>query len=352
MIDEAHCISDWGHDFRLDYRRLVRVLELLPPGVPVLCTTATANDRVVEDIQAQLGAELVTQRGPLARESLALSMLETSSQPERLAWLAQVVPSLEGSGDPHVLTIADTTRVASFLRTQGIDAHAYSGDTEPERRLELEDALIANEVKALVATSALGMGFDKPDLGFVIHYQSPGSAVAYYQQVGRGAARCRTRRSCCCAVLRIATSRTTSSARRSPSRVKAEEAVSLLESSPVPVTESEILRAVNIGQMRLRNMLKILEVEGAIERAGTKWRRTSEPWSYDEERQRRVTEVRRAEQAAMEQYGRQRPGLTVRPREGHQRLARECSRGQHSCRHPSRRWRRVPGDRGPRSERP
>jgi ATP-dependent DNA helicase RecQ len=128
----------------------------------VLCTTPTANDRVIEDIQAQLGAELMTRRGPLARESLALSMLETSSQPDRLAWLAQVVPGLEGSGVIYVLTIADTTRVASFLR--GIDAHAYSGETEPERRLELEDALIANEVKALVATS-LGVSFDKPDLG-------------------------------------------------------------------------------------------------------------------------------------------------------------------------------------------
>jgi ATP-dependent DNA helicase RecQ len=178
VIDEAHCISDWGHDFRPDYRRLVRVLELLPDGVPVLCTTATANDRVIEDIQAQLGAKLVTQRGPLARESLALSMLETSSQPGRMAWLAQVVPGLSGSGVIYALTVADTARVASFLRTQRIDAHAYSGETESERRLELEDALIANEVKALVATSALGMGFDKPDLGFVVHYQAPGSAVA------------------------------------------------------------------------------------------------------------------------------------------------------------------------------
>jgi ATP-dependent DNA helicase RecQ len=142
VIDEAYCISDWGHDFRPD--RLVRVLELLPSGVLVLCTAATANDRVIEDISAQLGAELVQQRGPLARESLALGMLETSSQPEWMAWLAQVVPGLSGSGVIYVLTIADTTRVASFLRTQGIDAHASSGETEPERRLELEDALIAN----------------------------------------------------------------------------------------------------------------------------------------------------------------------------------------------------------------
>ena len=304
MIDEAHCISDWGHDFRPDYRRLVRVLELLPQGVPVLCTTATANDRVIEDIQAQLGAELVTQRGPLARESLALSMLETSSQPDRLAWLAQVVPGLEGSGVIYVLTIADTTRVASFLRTQGIDAHAYSGETESERRLELEDALIGNDVKALVATSALGMGFDKPDLGFVIHYQSPGSAIAYYQQVGRAG---RALPHAPVVLLRGTEDRDIQDyfiGSAFPSRTKAEEAVALLESSVGPVAESEILRTVNVGQMRLRNMLKILEVEGAIERAGSKWRRTSEPWSYDEERLVRVTEVRRAEQAAMETYGR------------------------------------------------
>ena len=304
VIDEAHCISDWGHDFRPDYRRLVRVLELLPPGVPVLCTTATANDRVIEDVQAQLGAELVTQRGPLARESLELSMLETSPQPDRLAWLAQVVPSLQGSGVIYVLTIADTDRVASFLRTQGIDAHAYSGETDPERRLELEDALIANGVKALVATSALGMGFDKPDLGFVIHYQSPGSAIAYYQQVGRAG---RALPNAPVVLLRGTEDRDIQDyfiRSAFPSRVKAEEAISLMESSGGPVSENEVLAVVNVGQMRLRNMLKILEVEGAIERAGSKWRRTSQPWSYDEDRLRRVTEVRRAEQAAMEQYGR------------------------------------------------
>jgi ATP-dependent DNA helicase RecQ len=304
VIDEAHCISDWGHDFRPDYRRLVRVLELLPRGVPVLCTTATANDRVIEDIHAQLGAELATQRGPLARESLALSMLETSSQPERLAWLAAVVPGLEGSGVIYVLTVADTTRVASFLRTQGIEAEAYSGETEAERRLELEDALIRNGVKALVATSALGMGFDKPDLGFVIHYQSPSSPVAYYQQVGR-AGRALPRAPV--VLLRGTEDRDIQDyfiGSAFPPRTRAEEVVAMLEERAAPVGENEILSAVNVRPTRLKNMLKILEVEGAVERTGSAWLRTLSPWSYDEERVRRVTEARRAEQAAMDTYGR------------------------------------------------
>jgi ATP-dependent DNA helicase RecQ len=304
VIDEAHCISDWGHDFRPDYRRLVRVLELLPQGVPVLCTTATANDRVIEDIQAQLGAELVTQRGPLARESLALSMLETSSQPDRLAWLAQVVPSFEGSGVIYVLTIADTTRVASFLRTQGIDAHAYSGETESERRLELEDALIDNEVKALVATSALGMGFDKPDLGFVIHYQSPSSAIAYYQQVGRAG---RALPHAPVVLLRGTEDRDIQDyfiGSAFPNRERAEEVIRLLEERAEPVSENEILASVNVRKGRLQAMLKILEIEGAVERDGSKWLRTLSPWEYDEDLVRRVTAARRAEQAAMEEFGR------------------------------------------------
>src|SRR4051812_1224923 len=185
VIDEAHCISDWGHDFRPDYRRLVRVIDLLPPGVPVLCTTATANDRVIADVSEQLGEELVTLRGSLERESLELAAVSMLSQVDRLAWVARTIPKLDGSGIVYVLTVADTERVAEFLRLQGISAEAYSGGTDAEHRPDLEQRLLDNDVKVLVATSALGMGFDKPDLGFVIHFQSPGSPIAYYQQVGR-----------------------------------------------------------------------------------------------------------------------------------------------------------------------
>ena len=185
VIDEAHCISDWGHDFRPDYRRLVRVLDLLPPGVPVLCCTATANDRVVADVTSQLGADFAPVRGPLARSGLRLHALDKPSQAERLVWLADVITELPGTGIVYCLTVADTERVAGWLRSRGITAVAYSGESDDEHRRAVEQQLLSNEVKVVVATSALGMGFDKPDLAFVIHYQSPGSPVAYYQQVGR-----------------------------------------------------------------------------------------------------------------------------------------------------------------------
>ena len=185
VVDEAHCISDWGHDFRPDYRRIARVLETLPEGVPVLCTTATANDRVVTDIVSQLGEGLTVVRGPLDRESLALSVVDLPQPASRLAWLAQVLPTLPGSGIVYCLTIHDAERVTEWLVRQGVSALAYSGESEGGDRLRAESALLSNSVKVLVATSALGMGFDKPDLGFVVHYQSPGSAIAYYQQVGR-----------------------------------------------------------------------------------------------------------------------------------------------------------------------
>src|SRR5713101_6623950 len=184
IVDEAHCISDWGHDFRPDYRRIVRVLQLLPASVPVVCTTATANDRVVQDVVAQI-PNLQVQRGPLTRSSLKLFNIKLSDQSERLAWLAHFVPKLPGSGIIYCLTIPDTRRVAGWLQRNGIVAREYYSDVESAEKLESERMLLANECKALVATVALGMGFDKPDLGFVIHFQRPGSVIAYYQQVGR-----------------------------------------------------------------------------------------------------------------------------------------------------------------------
>lgn len=191
VVDEAHCISDWGHDFRPDYRRLVNVLRLVPPNLPVLATTATANDRVVRDIQSQLG-DLDVQRGPLVRDSLRLQTLRLPDEAARLAWLARHLPELPGTGIIYTMTRHDAQQVSNWLNRNGIVARPYySGiehprfETSHEYRVRLEDVLLHNKLKALVATSALGMGYDKKDLGFVIHYQAPGSVVVYYQQVGR-----------------------------------------------------------------------------------------------------------------------------------------------------------------------
>ena len=190
VIDEAHCISDWGHDFRPDYRRIVRVLQAIPSNVPVLATTATANDRVVNDVKSQLGEDLILQRGSLVRKSLKLQNIKMPSPAARMAWLAQTIPSLPGSGVIYTLTQKDAERVAQWLQTNKINAKAYHAGLSNTQddiaiREELEHKLLHNEIKALVATVALGMGFDKPDLGFVIHFQRPASVVHYYQQVGR-----------------------------------------------------------------------------------------------------------------------------------------------------------------------
>jgi ATP-dependent DNA helicase RecQ len=185
VIDEAHCISDWGHDFRPDYQRILGILKVLPENIPLLATTATANDRVIEDIRSQIGGKLGIFRGSLARASLSLQSISLPSRAERLAWLAEYVPQMPGSGIIYTMTVKDSDRVARWLQFQGINAQAYSGESEPSYRERMEQDLLENRIKVLVATSALGMGFDKPDLGFVIHYQRPGSVVAYYQQVGR-----------------------------------------------------------------------------------------------------------------------------------------------------------------------
>ena len=192
MVDEAHCISDWGHDFRPDYRRLVNVIRRMPPNMPILGTTATANNRVIADIREQLGEIRAAARSAHACESCATDRYGFADQAERLAWLAQYIPQLPGTGIVYVLTRPDAEQVAEWLRSRGIEAFAYHGNITAEGfassdayRQHLEQRLMRNELKALVATSALGMGYDKPDVGFVVHYQAPGSIVSYYQQVGR-----------------------------------------------------------------------------------------------------------------------------------------------------------------------
>ena len=185
VVDEAHCISDWGHDFRPDYRRIVRIIQHMPDNMPILATTATANDRVVTDIQTQIGSGMVTLRGELMRSSLNLQNIPKLQKAPRLAWLAETLPKLDRSGIIYAKTTGDCGLVADWLQSNGIDARAYHGGIASDERIKLEDDLIYDRVKVLVSTSALGMGFDKPDIGFVIHFQAPGNVIEYYQQVGR-----------------------------------------------------------------------------------------------------------------------------------------------------------------------
>ncbi len=301
VVDEAHCISDWGHDFRPDYRRIGRILKLLDLRVPVLATTATANDRVVADVAEQLGEGAAILRGPLARFSLQLDAIVLANQAERLAWLAKQIPLMPGSGIVYCLTVADTQRVATFLRSRGIEARAYNADLSTEERVVLEDALLANEIKTLVATVALGMGFDKPDLGFVIHYQRPGSAIAYYQQVGRAG------RAVDHAYGVLLSGREDDEIAEYfmdsafPPTVNMLEILDALDRVD-SMTIGRLEKAVNLKRGRITQALKLLELDGAVAHDGGRYRRTPNPWTQDEERIARVIAARRVELAQMQAY--------------------------------------------------
>ncbi len=305
VVDEAHCISDWGHDFRPDYRRIVRIAKLLPANVPMLATTATANNRVIADIQQQLGPDLKLQRGPLARETLVLQSVLLPELADRLAWLADNLPGMAGSGIVYCLTVADCERVATWLRKNGIDAQAYHASLGNDERVELEQRLLANSVKVLVATVALGMGFDKPDLGFVIHFQRPGSVIAYYQQIGRAG---RAVRSAFAVLLNgdeddSIHEHFMRSAFPYPEDM---EAVADALQQSRGMRPKEILKKVNMGWSRLEQVLKLLEVDGAILREGNLYVRTANPWTPDEGRAFRVTQQRRAELNRMKDFVRTR----------------------------------------------
>jgi ATP-dependent DNA helicase RecQ len=309
VIDEAHCISDWGHDFRPDYRRVKDMLDRLAPGVAVLGTTATANDRVVADVVSQLQADtgepLRTYRGPLSRPSLRLEVLDLPQPAQRLAWLASTLPGLSGSGIVYTLTKRDAEQVAAFLCAQGVSAVAYSGEHETEHRIEIEDRLSRNEIKAVIATSALGMGYDKPDLSFVVHYQAPGSVVSYYQQIGRAG---RALDHADIVLLRGGEDRRIQDffiEQAFPDRERVMAVLADLETAgDTGRTTRELMTVVNLGMGRIEAMLKILDVEGAVSRAGSRWKLVADAdWSYDRERYEQVTALRRAEQRAMAAFG-------------------------------------------------
>ncbi|HEX4345828.1 MAG TPA: RecQ family ATP-dependent DNA helicase [Solirubrobacteraceae bacterium] len=310
VVDEAHCISDWGHDFRPDYRRIADMLERLPQGVGVLCTTATANDRVVADVEEQLrtghaDAQLVAYRGPLGRSSLRLEVVELPGQADRLAWLATHLASLPGSGIVYTLTKRDAEQVAAWLTGRGIAAEAYTGDSQTERRIGVEDRLLANDLKCVVATSALGMGYDKPDLGFVVHYQAPGSVISYYQQVGRAG---RAIEQAEVVLLRGREDRRIQDffiEQAFPRREVVDAVLSHLDDAgDAGASTAELTSLVNLGKGRIEAMLKVLDVEGAVTRAGRSWvRERGGDWAYDADRYAHVTALRRREQETMASFG-------------------------------------------------
>jgi ATP-dependent DNA helicase RecQ len=311
VIDEAHCISDWGHDFRPDYRRIRTLLETLPSGIPVLATTATANARVTQDVAEQLGAGaaadmdgVLVLRGALDRESLRLAVVSLPATPMRLAWLAAALASgeLPNSGIIYTLTVAAAYETAAFLREQGIEVTAYSGKDDQATRLQAEEDLLANRVKALVATSALGMGFDKPDLGFVVHLGAPQSPVAYYQQIGRagrGVERAevvllpgREDRDIWAYFASLAF----------PPERQVRATLDALADAGRPLSTAAIETRVDLSRGRLESMLKVLDVDGAVTRTSGGWLATGKPWEYDGERYERVAREREREQQAMLAY--------------------------------------------------
>ncbi|HEU5412594.1 MAG TPA: DEAD/DEAH box helicase [Candidatus Angelobacter sp.] len=304
VVDEAHCISDWGHDFRPHYRLIERTARALPRNMRLLATTATANNRVMDDLQEVLGPNLAVLRGDLARSSLTLQTIRLRTQAERLAWLAEHLPHLPGSGVIYALTVRDANQVAEWLKSRGLEVEAYSSETGAGRE-GLEEALIQNRIKALVATTALGMGFDKPDLGFVIHYQAPGSVVAYYQQVGRAGRAIDSAYGILLSgdeELEITDYFIQSAF---PTREEAATVIETLEKSPTGLSVPELLGEVNLTQGRIQKTLDLLRLESPspIAKQGAKWQLTAARLSEEFwNRAQRLTHLRRQEQSQMQEY--------------------------------------------------
>ena len=303
VIDEVHCISDWGHDFRPDYRRIGQMLSAFPAGMPILGCTATANNRVIEDAREQLGQGAIIQRGPLARYGLALHVVDLSEPADRLAWLATHIEDLPGSGIIYCLTKRDVESVSMWLTRQGISTRHYHGALDSTEREALEQMLSDGSLKVIVATSALGMGYDNPRIAFVVHYQSPGSVVHYYQQVGRAG---RALETSVGVLLRGVEDRDIIEwfiATAFPSEDQVVAVLAALESSDGPLWTVRIEEHVNLPLGRIEHVLKQLDVEGVVRRVSAqRYERTLKAWTYPRERIEALATIRRSEQTEMENY--------------------------------------------------
>lgn len=304
VIDEAHCISDWGHDFRPHYRLIERIVRSLPANLRLLATTATANNRVLEDLSNVFGPNLDVSRGDLNRSSLTLQTIRMPGQSERLAWLADQLGRLEGHGIIYTLTVHDANQVADWLKTRGFQGEAYTGETGDSREA-LEQALLDNKVKALVATTALGMGYDKPDLAFVIHYQTPGSVVAYYQQVGRAGRGLDSAYGILLSGIEETEITDWFIQTAFPTRDEVAGVLGALESEPAGLSVPEIMARVNLSKGRIDKAIALISLESPapLARQGSKWQLTSVRLSEGFwERASRLTQLRREEQRQMQQY--------------------------------------------------
>ncbi len=302
VVDEAHCISDWGHDFRPDYRRITNIIKTIPPNVPVIATTATANQRVVEDISYQLG-DIEVVRGPLVRESLRLQVIKLNDQAERMAWLVENVPKMPGVGIIYCLTVSDCYKVSKWLQKNGINARAYTGQLEAEERKLIEDLFMQNGVKCLVATIALGMGYDKADIGFVIHYQRPGNVVSYYQQIGRAGRKLDNAYAVLLNGIEDDEIQEYFINTAFPTQAEMRDVVSVIEHSVNGLKQNQILRSVNMRANRLEKCIKYLEVENVISKGKDgNYYRTVNEWSPDLSKSKMVTERRYEELQEMKQF--------------------------------------------------
>ena len=306
VVDEAHCISDWGHDFRPDYRRIVDIIQLLPPNVPVLATTATANDRVIADIKAQMGNEIQISRGSLMRESLALQVVKLDSKEERLAWIARNINSIPGTGIIYCLTIRDCDLVNNWLRENNISSESFYSTKTSEEKNDIVKKFTENRIKVLVATIAFGMGYDKADIGFVIHFQKPANVVAYYQQIGRAGRALENAYAILMCGYEDDEINNYFINTAFPTEDLMSDIIRVTEANP-GIKRTEYQRYINMKQTKIENCLKYLTVKGDIytefdNRKTVRYYKASRNWNPDLDKSRKITKIRQDELQQMNDF--------------------------------------------------